>query len=83
MRTISVDLEAIASNYKTLKSLANVKVMAIVKADAFGHGIIEVSKKLESIGVDMLATADLEEAQEIRAAGIKSPILAWLARIRN
>jgi len=78
MRTISVDLEAIASNYKTLKSLANAKVMAIVKADAFGHGIIEVSKKLESIGVDMLATADLEEAQEIRAAGIKSPILAWL-----
>jgi alanine racemase len=78
MRTISVDLEAIASNYKILKSLANAKVMAIVKADAFGHGIIEVSKKLESIGVDMLATADLEEAQEIRAAGIKSPILAWL-----
>jgi alanine racemase len=78
MRTISVDLEAIASNYKTLKSLTNAKVMAIVKADAFGHGIIEVSKKLESIGVDMLATADLEEAQQIRAAGIKSPILAWL-----
>ena len=78
MRTISVNLEAIASNYKTLKSLTDAKVMAIVKADAFGHGIIEVSKKLESIGVDMLATADLEEAQEIRAAGIKSPILAWL-----
>jgi alanine racemase len=78
MRTISVDLEVIASNYKTLKSLTDAKVMAIVKADAFGHGIIEVSKKLESIGVGMLATADLEEAQEIRAAGIKSPILAWL-----
>ena len=78
MRTISVDLEAIASNYKTLKSLTDAKVMAIVKADAFGHGIIEVSKKLASIGVDMLATADLEEAQEIRAAGVKSPILAWL-----
>lgn len=78
MRTISIDLEAIASNYKTLKSLTGAKVMAIVKADAFGHGIIEVSKKLESIGVDFLATADLEEAQEIRAAGIKSPILAWL-----
>jgi alanine racemase len=78
MRTISVDLEAIASNYKKIKSLTSAKVMAIVKADAFGHGIIEVSKKLESIGVDMLATADLEEAQLIRTAGIKSSLLAWL-----
>ena len=78
MRTISVDLESIASNYKTLKSLTSAKVMAIVKADAFGHGMIEVSKKLESIGADMLATADLYEAQQIRAAGIKAPLLAWL-----
>jgi alanine racemase len=78
MRTIEINLEAIAANYKTLKSLTNVKVMAIVKADAFGHGMIEVSKKLESVNVDMLATADLEEAELIRAAGIKSPLLAWL-----
>ena len=78
MRTIEINLEAIAANYKTLKKLTEAKVMAIVKADAFGHGMIEVSKKLESIGVDMLATADLEEAQNIRAAGIASPLLAWL-----
>jgi alanine racemase len=78
MRTIEINLEAIAANYKTLKSLTSAKVMAIVKADAFGHGMIEVSKKLESINVDMLATADLEEAELIRAAGIKSPLLAWL-----
>jgi len=78
MRTIEVNLEAIAANYKTLKSLTEAKVMAIVKADAFGHGMIEVSKKLESINVDMLATADLEEAELIRAAGINSPLMAWL-----
>jgi alanine racemase len=78
MRTIEINLEAIAANYKTLKSLTDAKVMATVKADAFGHGMIEVSKKLESINVDMLATADLEEAQLIRAAGIKSPLMAWL-----
>jgi alanine racemase len=70
MRTISVDLETIASNYKKLKSLTSAKVMAIVKADAFGHGMIEISKKLESIGVDMLATADLEEAQQIGRAHV-------------
>jgi alanine racemase len=78
MRTIEINLEAIASNYKTLKALTDAKVMAIVKADAFGHGMIEVAKKLESINVDMLATADLEEAALVRAAGVKSPLMAWL-----
>lgn len=78
MRKIEIDLEAIASNYKTLKKLTGVQVMAVVKADAFGHGMIEVSRKLESIGVDMLAVADFDEAAAIRAAGIKSPLLAWL-----
>ena len=78
MRTIQVDLGAIAANYKKLKSLTSAKVIAVVKADAFGHGIIEVSKKLQSINVDMLATADIDEALEIRAAGIKAPLLAWL-----
>lgn len=78
MRTIEINLEAIAANYKTLKSMTEAKVMAIVKADAFGHGMIEVAKKLESINVDMLATADLEEAKLIRSAGIKSPLMAWL-----
>jgi alanine racemase len=78
MRKIEINLDAIAANYKTLKSLTDAKVMAIVKADAFGHGMIEVSKKLESVNVDMLATADFEEAEQIRAAGIKSPLMAWL-----
>jgi alanine racemase len=78
VRTIRIDLAAIASNYKALKKLTGVKVMAIVKADAFGHGIIEVSKKLDSIQVDMLGTADLEEALQLRQAGIKAPIMAWL-----
>ncbi len=78
MRTITIDLEVIASNYKTLKRLTGGQVLAIVKADAFGHGMIEVSKKLESIGVDILGTADIDEAMELRQAGIKSPIMAWL-----
>ncbi len=78
MRTITIDLEVIASNYRTLKNLSGGRVLAIVKADAFGHGMIEVSKKLESIGVDILGTADIEEAMQLRQAGIKSPIMAWL-----
>mgnify|MGYP002654352716 CR=1 FL=1 len=78
MRTIKIDLDVIAANYRTLKTLTGGTVMAIVKADAFGHGMIEVSKKLESINVDILGTADLEEAMALRKAGIKSPIMAWL-----
>jgi alanine racemase len=78
LRTITIDLEVIANNYKTLKKLTGGQVLAIVKADAFGHGMIEVSKKLESIGVDILGTADIDEAMELRHAGIKSPIMAWL-----
>jgi alanine racemase len=78
MRKITVDLDVIASNYKILKKLSGTKVMAIVKADAFGHGIVEVSKKLDSINVDMLGTADLEEAMVVRSAGVKAPLVAWL-----
>ena len=78
MRTITIDLEVIAANYKTLKKLTGGQVLAIVKADAFGHGMIEVSKKLESIGVDILGTADIDEALAIREAGVNSPIMAWL-----
>jgi alanine racemase len=78
LRTITIDLEVIAANYKTLKKLTGGQVLAIVKADAFGHGMIEVSKKLESIGVDILGTADIEEALVIREAGVTSPIMAWL-----
>jgi alanine racemase len=78
LRKIEIDLEAIASNYKILKELSATKVLAIVKADAFGHGKFEVAKKLESIGVDMLGTADIDEALELRAAGIKAPMMAWL-----
>lgn len=78
MRTIKIDLDVIAENYRTLKKITGGKVLAIVKANAFGHGMIEVAKKLESIDVDILGTADLDEALQLRAAGIKSPILAWL-----
>jgi alanine racemase len=78
LRTIKIDLDVIAANYKRLKEITGGTVMAIVKANAFGHGMIEVSKKLESINVDILGTADLEEAMALREAGIKSPIFSWL-----
>ena len=79
MRRIEIDLGAIKHNYLELKKrLAGKQVMAVVKANAYGHGMHEVAQALESIGVDALATADLDEALELRAAGIKSRLICWL-----
>jgi alanine racemase len=50
----------------------------VVKANAYGHGMIPVAKRLEREGIDYLGVADLTEALELRAAGITTPILAWL-----
>ena len=79
MREIQVDLAKIQGNYRQLKSLvAPSEVMAIVKANAYGHGMHEVAQALEEISVDALGVADLEEAIALRAAGIKSRIMCWI-----
>jgi alanine racemase len=79
MRRIEIDLGAIKHNYLEIKrKLAGKEVIAVVKANAYGHGMHEVAAALESIGVDALATADLDEALELRAAGIKSRLMCWL-----
>ncbi len=73
---LEVDLDAIAYNYKLLKERnGGVDMLGIVKADAYGMGAIAVSQKLEKLGVRYLAVADLDEALQLRNAGIKAPIL--------
>ncbi len=79
MREIQIDLAAIVKNYLNLKKLAGRSlVMAVVKANAYGHGMHEVAKALEEAGVDYLGVADLNEALELRMAGIQAPILCWI-----
>lgn len=79
MRELIVDLDAIAFNLEVLRQrVGKAKIMGVVKADAYGHGMIPVAKKLEAAGIDYLGVADLEEAQQLREAGIDLPILAWL-----
>ncbi len=79
MREIQIDLAKIQGNYRHLKSLvAPSEVMAIVKANAYGHGMHEVAQALEEISVDALGVADLEEAIALRAAGIKSRLMCWI-----
>ncbi len=75
---VEVNLSAIAQNFKSIKSQTTADVLAVVKADAYGHGLIPVSKALEDAGVDWFGTALLEEAINLRKAGILKPIISWL-----
>jgi alanine racemase len=73
-----VDLDRISENVKHLKGLAGVDLMAVVKADAYGHGLIPVARAALAGGATSLGVALLEEAITLREAGITAPILAWL-----
>ncbi len=73
---IKVSLKAIADNFRVIKKTLkpDTAVMAVVKSDAYGHGIIKVSKALEKTGVDALGVAFVQEGVILREAGIKMPI---------
>jgi len=73
-----ISLLAIADNLKLIKSKTNAQVLAVVKADAYGHGLIQVGKAAENAGADWLGTALLEEGITLRNSGIKIPIISWL-----
>ncbi len=72
---IVVDLDAIAHNLGAIRARTGVPVMAVVKANAYGHGLVPVAKHLEAIGVDQLGVAFLEEGIALRQAGVRTPIL--------
>ena len=75
---VEVDLNAIAHNLKLIKGKTNTQVLAVVKADAYGHGLIPVAKAAVAAGADWLGTALLEEGIALRAAGVKTPLICWL-----
>ena len=73
-----VNLSAIADNLKLIKSKTDAQVLAVVKADAYGHGLIQIGKTATDAGADWLGTALLEEGIALRKSGIKIPIISWL-----
>ena len=73
-----IDLAAISSNVRTLLSKASAIGLAVVKADAYGHGLVPVARSALSAGAKWLGTALLEEAVALREAGINAPTIAWL-----
>ena len=75
-----VDLSAIKHNVELLKKTSGTNLLAVVKADAYGHGLIPVANAALSAGASYLGVALLEEAVALRQAGIDAPILAWLVQ---
>ena len=75
---VEVNLNAISNNIKLVKSKTQAQILAVVKADAYGHGLIPVAKCAVDAGATWLGVALLEEAISLREAGIKVPIISWL-----
>src|SRR5438477_13052118 len=75
---IRVDLDAIRHNVGLLRAGTTAEVMAVVKADGYGHGMVPVARAALDAGATWLGACTLDEALALRAAGITAPGLAWL-----
>ena len=75
-----IDISAIKHNVALLKEKSGTNLLAVVKADAYGHGLERVAKSALMAGASMVGVALLEEAITLRQSGITEPILAWLVQ---
>ena len=76
--TVTIDWTAIAANTRLLADRARGELMAVVKADGFGHGSVEVATAALANGATWLGVTCLPEALPLREAGLTAPILSWL-----
>lgn len=76
---VEIDIDAVKNNLKEVQSIIDedVRLIAVVKADAYGHGAVETARILYQNGVDFFAVTFLEEALELRKAGIRAGILIF------
>jgi alanine racemase len=75
---VVVDLDAIAANAAVLRARVGRPLMAVVKADGYGHGLVPTARAVLAGGADRLGVAVVDEALALRAAGVTAPVLAWL-----
>jgi alanine racemase len=75
---VVIDLDAIAANTSVLRDRVGRPLMAVVKADGYGHGLVPAARAVLAGGADALGVAVLDEALALRAAGVTAPLLAWL-----
>ncbi|WP_454117354.1 alanine racemase [Microbacterium lacticum] len=78
MREGLIDTDAIADNVRHVRRLTSSDVIAVVKADGYGHGAVRSARAALAGGANRLGVADVGEAIALRRAGIDMPILAWL-----
>ncbi|XKG80596.1 alanine racemase [Microbacterium aerolatum] len=77
-RQASIEMDAIADNTRHLRRLTGVEVIAVVKANAYGHGAAASAVAALSGGATRLGVADINEALDLRRQGITAPIISWL-----
>lgn len=70
-----IDIDALIHNFNIIKNTVNSKIMAVVKANAYGHSAELVAPALENAGVDAFAVSNIGEAMQLREIGIKAPVL--------
>ncbi|MCC8069199.1 MAG: alanine racemase [Ruminococcus sp.] len=70
-----IDLNALKYNVDTIKSITDKKIIAVVKANAYGHGDIEIATELQNLGIDYFAVSNLDEGIKLREHGILGEIL--------
>lgn len=75
---VTVDLDAIAHNVRVLRERAGTDLMAVVKADGYGHGLVPSARAALAGGAVALGVAQPAEALALRAAGVGAPVLCWL-----
>ena len=76
--TAVIDIKAIRNNVRVLKNATGTDIMPVLKADAYGHGLVEMAKILRKIGIKYIGVATIGEAILLRKSGDKGRILAWL-----
>ena len=78
-REALINLDALAANVRTLvQQIGTPNVMVVVKANAYGHGMVESARAALAGGATWLGVADIDEALQLRAAEITAPVLAWI-----
>ena len=75
---IVVDLGAVRHNVRRLRELTGVAMMTVVKADGYGHGMVEVARAARQAGAEWLGVATIDEALALRVAGDTGRLLCWL-----
>ncbi|RLK47933.1 alanine racemase [Microbacterium telephonicum] len=78
MREAVIDTDAIEDNVRHLRRLTASEVIAVVKADGYGHGAVRSARAALAGGAGRVAVADIDEALALRRGGIDAPVLAWL-----